>query len=69
MSPISSNNGPIPLPTYSHSFGGWKDSGFSETKAFGSSSIEFYTKTKSITTRWPNPSDSKVDLGFPKNDN
>lgn len=62
-------NVPIPLPTYSHSFGGWKDSGFSETKAFGSSSIEFYTKTKSITTRWPNPSDSKVDLGFPKNDN
>ena len=62
-------NVPIPLPTYSHSFGGWKDSGFSETKAFGNSSIEFYTKTKSITSRWPNPADSKVDLGFPKNDN
>ena len=62
-------NVPIPLPTYSHSFGGWKDSGFSETKAFGNSSIDFYTKTKSIATRWPNPADSKVDLGFPKNDN
>lgn len=61
-------NLPIPLPTYSHSFGGWKDSGFSETKAFGNSSIEFYTKTKSIATRWPDPTDSKVDLGFPKND-
>ena len=48
-------NVPIPLPTYSHSFGGWKDSGFSETKAFGNSSIDFYTKTKSIATRWPNP--------------
>ena len=62
-------NVPIPLPTYSHSFGGWKDSGFSETKAFGNSSIDFYTKTKSIATRWPDPADSKVDLGFPKNDN
>ena len=61
-------NVPIPLPTYSHSFGGWKDSGFSETKAFGPSSIDFYTKTKSLTTRWPDPSDSKVDLGFPKID-
>ena len=61
-------NVPIPLPTYSHSFGGWKDSGFSETKAFGNSSIDFYTKTKSIATRWPDPADSKVDLGFPKND-
>jgi malonate-semialdehyde dehydrogenase (acetylating)/methylmalonate-semialdehyde dehydrogenase len=61
-------NVPIPLPTYSHSFGGWKDSGFSETKAFGNSSIDFYTKTKSVATRWPDPKDSKVDLGFPKND-
>ena len=61
-------NVPIPLPTYAHSFGGWKDSGFSETKAFGPSSIDFYTKTKSLTTRWPNPSDSIVDLGFPKID-
>ena len=62
-------NVPIPLPTYAHSFGGWKDSGFSETKAFGPTSIEFYTKTKSLTTRWPDPADSKVDLGFPRNDN
>jgi malonate-semialdehyde dehydrogenase (acetylating)/methylmalonate-semialdehyde dehydrogenase len=62
-------NVPIPLPTYTHSFGGWKDSGFSETKAFGQSSIDFYTKTKSVATRWPDPRDSKVDLGFPKNEN
>ena len=62
-------NVPIPLPTYTHSFGGWKDSGFSETKAFGQSSIDFYTKTKSVATRWPDPKDSKVDLGFPKNEN
>ncbi|MDA9614507.1 CoA-acylating methylmalonate-semialdehyde dehydrogenase [Pseudomonadota bacterium] len=61
-------NVPIPLPTYAHSFGGWKDSGFSETKAFGPSSIDFYTKTKSLTTRWPDPAQSKVDLGFPRND-
>ena len=61
-------NVPIPLPTYAHSFGGWKDSGFSETKAFGPSSIDFYTKTKSLTTRWPDPAESKVDLGFPRND-
>jgi len=56
------------LPTYAHSFGGWKDSGFSETKAFGPSSIDFYTKTKSLTTRWPDPAESKVDLGFPRYD-
>ena len=62
-------NVPIPLPTYAHSFGGWKDSGFSETKAFGPTSIDFYTKIKSLTTRWPDPADSKVDLGFPRNDN
>lgn len=62
-------NVPIPLPTYAHSFGGWKESGFSETKAFGPSSIDFYTKTKSIATKWPDPKNSKVDLGFPKNDN
>ena len=62
-------NVPIPLPTYAHSFGGWKDSAFSETKGFGPSAIEFYTKTKSLSTRWPDPADSKVDLGFPRNDN
>ena len=61
-------NVPIPLPTYAHSFGGWKESGFSETKAFGPSSIDFYTKTKSIATKWPDPKNSKVDLGFPKNE-
>ncbi len=61
-------NVPIPLPTYAHSFGGWKESGFSETKAFGPSSIDFYTKTKSIATKWPDPKKSKVDLGFPKNE-
>jgi malonate-semialdehyde dehydrogenase (acetylating)/methylmalonate-semialdehyde dehydrogenase len=48
---------------------GGKIAAFSETKAFGNSSIDFYTKTKSIASRWPNPADSKVDLGFPKNDN
>ena len=55
-------NLPIPVPMAFHSFGGWKDSGFSETKAFGHSSIEFYTKTKSIATRWPDPADSKVEI-------
>ncbi|MBT4974156.1 hypothetical protein N9E05_03100 [Gammaproteobacteria bacterium] len=37
-------------------------------EAFGPSSIDFYTKTKSLTTRWPDPAESKVDLGFPRND-
>lgn len=60
-------NVPIPVPVGSFSFGGWKDSLFGDAHIYGPESIHFYTRSKVITTRWPNPDQSKVDLGFPSN--
>ncbi len=60
-------NVPIPVPVGCHSFGGWKDSLFGDTHMYGPEGIHFFTKAKAITTRWPDPADSTVDLGFPRN--
>ena len=60
-------NVPIPVPVGAFSFGGWKDSLFGDSHIYGPESIHFYTRSKVITTRWPNPDQSKVDLGFPSN--
>jgi len=60
-------NVPIPVPVGSFSFGGWKDSLFGDSHIYGPESIHFYTRSKVITTRWPNPDQSRVDLGFPSN--
>ncbi len=60
-------NVPIPVPVGAFSFGGWKDSLFGDAHIYGPESIHFYTRSKVITTRWPNPDQSKVDLGFPSN--
>ncbi len=60
-------NVPIPVPVGSHSFGGWKDSLFGDTHMYGPEGIRFYTRAKVVTTRWPDPADSDVDLGFPRN--
>lgn len=60
-------NVPIPVPVGSFSFGGWKDSLFGDSHIYGPESIHFYTRSKVVTTRWPNPDQSKVDLGFPSN--
>ncbi|UQE74443.1 CoA-acylating methylmalonate-semialdehyde dehydrogenase [Gordonia sp. PP30] len=46
-------NVPIPVPVAYHTFGGWKRSGFGDLNQHGPSSIMFYTKTKTVTTRWP----------------
>jgi malonate-semialdehyde dehydrogenase (acetylating)/methylmalonate-semialdehyde dehydrogenase len=46
-------NVPIPVPVAYHAFGGWKRSIFGDTHMHGDESIRFYTKTKSVTTRWP----------------
>lgn len=59
-------NVPIPVPVGSYSFGGWKDSLFGDTHMYGPDSIRFYTRGKVVTTRWPDPSTSVVDLGFPQ---
>lgn len=61
-------NVPIPVPPWSHSFGGWKDSAFTDSKVSGPESLNFHTRIKAITSRWPDPADSKVDLGFLKTD-
>jgi malonate-semialdehyde dehydrogenase (acetylating)/methylmalonate-semialdehyde dehydrogenase len=61
-------NVPIPVPVGYHSFGGWNDSAFGDTTMYGPEGLRFYTRPKVITSRWPDPSTSSVDLGFPRND-
>ena len=46
-------NVPIPVPVASHPFGGWKRSAFGDTNMHGMESIHFYTKLKTITSKWP----------------
>ncbi|MBB6250816.1 CoA-acylating methylmalonate-semialdehyde dehydrogenase [Nitrospirillum iridis] len=46
-------NVPIPVPLAYHTFGGWKRSGFGDLNQHGPDSVRFYTKTKTVTTRWP----------------
>jgi malonate-semialdehyde dehydrogenase (acetylating)/methylmalonate-semialdehyde dehydrogenase len=58
-------NVPIPVPVASHSFGGWKASLFGDTTMYGPEGIRFYTRPKVVTSRWPDPKSSAVDLGFP----
>ncbi len=60
-------NVPIPVPVSTHSFGGWKASLFGDRHIYGPEGIDFYTRSQAITTRWPDPGTSTVDLGFPQN--
>jgi malonate-semialdehyde dehydrogenase (acetylating)/methylmalonate-semialdehyde dehydrogenase len=59
-------NVPIPVPLAYYSFGGWKSSLFGDTHIYGPEGINFYTRGKVVTSRWPDPATSKVDLGFPQ---
>ncbi len=59
-------NVPIPVPVSYYSFGGWKSSLFGDTNMYGPDGVHFYTRTKVVTSRWPDPASSKVDLGFPQ---
>src|SRR5581483_2147369 len=59
-------NVPIPVPVASHSFGGWKSSLFGDAARYGPEGIRFYTRPKVVTTRWPDPATSVIDLGFPQ---
>jgi malonate-semialdehyde dehydrogenase (acetylating) / methylmalonate-semialdehyde dehydrogenase len=56
----------IPVPVGFHSFGGWKGSLFGDAAMYGPEGIRFYTRPKVVTTRWPDPSTSEIDLGFPR---
>ncbi len=60
-------NVPIPVPVGYHSFGGWNDSLFGDTAMYGPEGVRFFTRPKVITSRWPDPGSSSVDLGFPQN--
>lgn len=46
-------NVPIPVPVAYHSFGGWKRSGFGDLNQYGEDGVRFYTRTKTVTQRWP----------------
>src|SRR5215211_7862227 len=59
-------NVPIPVPVAYYSFGGWKASLFGDLHVYGPEGIAFYTRGKVVTSRWPDPATSRVDLGFPQ---
>jgi malonate-semialdehyde dehydrogenase (acetylating)/methylmalonate-semialdehyde dehydrogenase len=58
-------NVPIPVPVAWHSFGGWKASLFGDSAMYGPEGVRFYTRPKVVTSRWPEPESSAIDLGFP----
>jgi malonate-semialdehyde dehydrogenase (acetylating)/methylmalonate-semialdehyde dehydrogenase len=64
-------NVPIPVPVAYYSFGGWKASLFGDTHAYGPEGVHFFTRTKTVTSRWPDParrqSQGGINLGFPQN--
>ena len=57
-------NVPIPVPMAFFSFGGWKSSLFGDLHMHGPDGVKFYTRTKVITSRWPDRSD-EVNLAMP----
>ncbi|HET7027034.1 MAG TPA: CoA-acylating methylmalonate-semialdehyde dehydrogenase [Candidatus Limnocylindrales bacterium] len=59
-------NVPIPVPVAYYSFGGWKSSLFGDLHMYGPEGIQFYTRAKVVTSRWPDPGTSQIDLGFPR---
>ena len=58
-------NLPIPVPLSFYSFGGWKQSMFGANEVYGPDGVNFYTRSKSVITRWPDPMHRGVNLGFP----
>jgi malonate-semialdehyde dehydrogenase (acetylating) / methylmalonate-semialdehyde dehydrogenase len=59
-------NVPIPVPTAYHSFGGWKRSLFGDHHMHGPEGVRFYTRLKTVTSRWPTGIRRGADLGFPQ---
>lgn len=58
-------NVPIPVPIAFHTFGGWKASGFGDLNQHGPDSFRFYTKTKTVTSRWPIGQATGADFTMP----
>lgn len=62
-------NVPIPIPVGYYNFGGWKRSKFGEGHMFGPDTVRFFTKTKTVSERWPESKDNenKAEFSFPSN--
>ncbi|HEY0235983.1 MAG TPA: CoA-acylating methylmalonate-semialdehyde dehydrogenase [Afipia sp.] len=58
-------NVPIPVPLAYHTFGGWKRSGFGDLNQHGPDAVRFYTKTKTVTSRWPSGIKDGADFSIP----
>jgi malonate-semialdehyde dehydrogenase (acetylating) / methylmalonate-semialdehyde dehydrogenase len=58
-------NVPIPVPLAYHTFGGWKSSSFGDLNQHGPDSIRFYTKTKTVTSRWPSGTKEGAQFSIP----
>jgi malonate-semialdehyde dehydrogenase (acetylating)/methylmalonate-semialdehyde dehydrogenase len=61
-------NVPVPVPVAQYSFGGWKGSLFGDLHMYGPEGMQFYTRGKVVTSRWPDAPTSGVDLTFPQSD-
>jgi malonate-semialdehyde dehydrogenase (acetylating)/methylmalonate-semialdehyde dehydrogenase len=58
-------NVPIPVPVAFHSFGGWRNSLYGDLHMYGEDGIRFFTRTKVVTSRWPDTPSTGVSLNFP----
>ena len=57
-------NVPIPVPVAYHTFGGWKRSAFGDINQHGMEGVRFWTKTKTVTARWPDSALEHADSAF-----
>jgi malonate-semialdehyde dehydrogenase (acetylating)/methylmalonate-semialdehyde dehydrogenase len=58
-------NVPIPVPLAYYTFGGWKASGFGDLNQHGPDAVRFYTKTKTVTSRWPSGIKDGAEFSIP----
>ncbi|MFT4714917.1 MAG: malonate-semialdehyde dehydrogenase (acetylating)/methylmalonate-semialdehyde dehydrogenase [Paracoccaceae bacterium] len=61
-------NVPIPVPLAYHTFGGWKKSAFGDLNQHGPDAFKFYTRTKTVTSRWPSGTKEGADFSIPTRD-
>ena len=61
----SASNVPIPVPIAYYTFGGWKASAFGDLNQHGPDAFRFYTKTKTVTSRWPSGIKDGADFVIP----
>ncbi|MEE9265280.1 MAG: aldehyde dehydrogenase family protein, partial [Gammaproteobacteria bacterium] len=59
-------NVPIPVPTAYYSFGGWKRSLFGDHHMHGPEGVRFFTRQKTITSRWPSGIREGADFSIPR---